>query len=146
MLRMDRVPAWFSFESLRPALITGLLLYFASYAMDLILYRLNIPGAATILNDVAVGLLGAILVLFYLSASYESQIMARARERMIMVAELNLHIRNALTLTGLAATLEDRQERLRLVDEASARIDKVLTELVPTAGSADGPRFFLECD
>lgn len=146
MLRMDRLPSWLSFERLRPAFITGFLLYLASYVMDLILYRLKIPGAATILNDVAIGLLGAMLVLFYLSASYESQSMARARERMIMVAELNHHIRNALTLIGLSATLEDRQERLRLVDEASARIDKVLIELVPTAGSANGPRYFLERD
>ncbi len=146
MLRRERLTRWLSFERINPALVTGLVLFLASYAMDLILYRLNMPGAATVLNDVAIGLLGAMLLLFYLSASYRTQVMARGKERIILVAELNHHIRNALTLIGLSATLEDKQERLRLVDEASARIDRVLTELAPTIGSANSPRYFLSDD
>ncbi len=146
MLRRERLTRWLSFERTKPALVTGLVLFLASYAMDLILYRLNMPGAATVLNDVAIGLLGAMLLLFFLSASYEAHDMARAKERINLVAELNHHIRNALTLIGLSATLEDQQERLRLVDEASARIDRVLTELAPTIGSANSPRYFLSDD
>jgi hypothetical protein len=44
---------------------------------------------------------------------------------------------------GHAAMLEDKGERLRRIDEAMERIDVVLTDLVPTVGSATGPRYFL---
>ena len=37
-----------------------------------------------------------------------------------------------------------RSERLRTLDQATDRVDHVLTELLPTAGSAAKPRFFQE--
>jgi hypothetical protein len=137
------LPHWLAFDRMKPALVAFLMLFFASYVMDLILDRLGVSGAATILNDLAIGILGVLLLLFYLSASYENHNMAQAKERMILVAELNHHIRNSLTVIGHAATLEDVGERLRRIDEAMERIDVVLTDLVPTVGSATSPRFFL---
>jgi hypothetical protein len=60
-----------------------------------------------------------------------------------LVAELNHHIRNAVTLLGQSAVLEDGPDKLRLMDEAVDRIDRVLTELVPTVGETQSPRLFL---
>jgi len=52
-----------------------------------------------------------------------------------MIAELNNHVRQSLTLIGLSAGLEQRDERLRRIDEAMAQIDTVLTDLLPRAAS-----------
>ncbi|MBZ5540527.1 MAG: hypothetical protein LAN61_08425 [Acidobacteriia bacterium] len=114
-----------------------------SYILNLALSRLGITGAATLLDDLAMGLLGALLLLVYLSALYESQCHARAKERAILVVELNHHIRSALTALGYCVMLEDREERLRRYDDAVATIDRVLTDLVPTTGSTEEPRLFL---
>lgn len=139
----DNLPNWVAFDKIRPALIAGLAIFAVSDVLDLILFRLGLPAAATILNSVAIAILGALILLFYLSASYESQNYARAKERMILVAELNHHIRGALVLIEHSALLEDRNERLRHTEEAVARIDSVLTDLLPTIGSAEKPRYTL---
>jgi len=57
--------------------------------------------------------------------------------------ELNHHIRNALTLLSQSAALQDGPEKFRLIDEAVERVDRVLTELVPTVGETQTPRLFL---
>jgi hypothetical protein len=80
----------------------------------------------------------------YMWARYEAERQARAREKMILIAELNHHIRNAVTLLGQSAALEDGPNKLRLIDEAVDRIDRVLTELVPTVGETQTPRLFLD--
>jgi hypothetical protein len=136
------VPHWLTPERSKPALVTGLALFFISYFFDLVLYKLGVPAAATILNNVAIGLLGALILIFYLSTLHFEQNHLRARERMILVAELNHHVRNALTIIQYSASLEDREERVRRVGEAVERIDHVLMDLVPTAASAEGPRYF----
>jgi hypothetical protein len=139
----DNLPNWVAFDRIRPALIAGLAIFAASDVLDLVLFWLGLPAAATILNSVAIAILGALILLFYLSASYESQNYARAKERMILVAELNHHIRRALVVIEHSALLEDRMERLRNTEQAVARIDSVLTDLLPTIGSAEKPRYSL---
>jgi hypothetical protein len=139
----DNLPNWVAFDRIQPALIAGLVIFAVSDVLDLILFWMDLPAAATILNSVAIAILGALILLFYLSASYESQNYARAKERMILVAELNHHIRRALIVIEDSALLEDRAERLRNTEEAVARIDSVLTDLLPTIGSAEKPRYSL---
>lgn len=143
MPRKVWLPRWLAFERTKPAIVFGLVLFVASDTMDLIFYRLGVPSGVVVLNNAAIGILGAMGLLFYLSASYESQNFARAKERMILIAELNHHIRSALVTIGSSALLEDRNERLRRVEEATARIESVLTDLVPTIGSAKKPRYSL---
>jgi hypothetical protein len=143
MWRKIRFPRELNLDGIVPSLLAGLLLFLVSYAMSLILDRLGMSPASTILDDLAIGILGAMLLRYYLSASQASQNLARAKERILLVTELNHHIRNALVPIGYSATLDDREERLRIVDDAIERIDWVLTDLVPTAGSAESPRWFL---
>jgi hypothetical protein len=139
----ENLPNWMAFDRIRPALIAGLAIFAVSDVLDLILFWAGLPAAATILNSVAIAVLGALILLFYLSASYESQNYARAKERMILVAELNHHIRAALIVIEHSALLEDRTERLSNTEQAIARIDSVLTDLLPTIGSAKEPRYSL---
>lgn len=80
------------------------------------------------------------LSLFHMSSVRTNQIYLRAKERMILTAELNRHVRGALTSIRQAASQEDAAKRMQRVDEAIEQIDRVLLELVPTVGSADAPR------
>ena len=137
------LPSWLAFAQIKPALTAGLILCSASYVLNLVLSRLGIPRAATLLDDLAIGLLGALLVMVYLSALYESQCHARAKERAILVVELNHHVRGALTALGHCVMLEDRKERLREYDDAVATMDRLLTDLLPTIGSTEEPRLLL---
>lgn len=133
------LPRWLSFERMSPALLTGLILFAASFFTDIILSWIGTPAQARVFNHLAIGLIGALLILFFLSASYENQVYARAKERMQLVTEMNCRIRGALSLIEQSATLDDRDERLRSVDEAVRRIDVVLTDFLPTAGRAAAP-------
>jgi len=131
---------WMASENLKPTLLAGLSLFLASYVADLVLAMLGKQGSSTILNDAAIGLLGSLLLMFYLTTRNERQNLARAKERIVLVAKLNHNIREALFEIGKSAMLEDREERLRVVDRALNQVDDVLLELVPTMSSAGSPR------
>jgi hypothetical protein len=137
----ELTPRRLKLERLGAALLVGAVLFGVSYVADWILFWLKIPGVNTIANNIAIGACAAVAA--YIWARYEAERQARAREKIILIAELNHHIRNAVTLLGQSAALEDGPDKLRLIDEAVDRIDRVLTELVPTAGEAQSPRLFL---
>ena len=141
-VRRQLTPRRLKLERLGAALLVGALLFGVSYLADWVLFWLNVPGVGTILNNVVIGACAAVAA--YIWARYEAECQARAREKMILIAELNHHIRNAVTLLGQSAALEDGPTKLRMIDEAVDRIDRVLTELVPTAGETQTPRLFLE--
>jgi signal transduction histidine kinase len=134
---------WLTPQRTKPALITGLVLFAFSYVMNFLLFRLGIAGAATILDDLAIAILGALLLVSYLSAIRIEQVYLRAKERMNLTAELNHHVRNALTVIRFSAELDDRNKRLEGVDEGIDRIDRVLSDLVPTVNGEKKPRFSL---
>jgi hypothetical protein len=119
-----------------PALLSGLILFAASFLTDIILSWIGTPGQARFFNHLAIGIIGALLIVFFLSASYENQAYARAKERMQLIAEMNYRIRGALSLIEQSATLDNRDERLRGVDEAVRRIDVMLTDFLPSVGAA----------
>jgi hypothetical protein len=59
---------------------------------------------------------------------------------MNLTAELNFHLRQAMTEVRSAAEVEDREERLRVVDAAMESIDHLLIDLVPTVNAEKAPR------
>ena len=135
-------PRQLKLEQVGAALLVGAVLFGVSYLTDRIFFWLKVPGVSRIANNVVIG--GCAAVATYIWARYEAVCQARTREKMILIAELNHHIRNAVTLLGQSAALEDGPDKLRLIDEAVDRIDRVLTELVPTVGEAQSPRLFLD--
>lgn len=134
------LPKWILPEYFKDALVIGFVLSVTNYGLDVFLFWLRIPAAATVFNNLTVGVLGAGLSLFYLSSVRTNQIYLRAKERMILTAELNQHVGSALIAIRHAASLEDVSERIQKVDEAIEQIERVLLDLVPTVGSADAPR------
>src|SRR5579859_7192735 len=63
------LPRWLSFERMSPALLSGLILFAASFFTDIILSWIGAPAQAKVFNHLAIGFIGALLILFFLSAS-----------------------------------------------------------------------------
>lgn len=115
-------------DRLRPAAIFGIGLGPATYGMDFVMDRFGTSASKTILNDIAMGLLGALVVFFYLPASRERQTFESAKEQIRLIRKLNLRIREALVVISSSAMSEDRWARLQGLDEATDRIDVILSE------------------
>jgi small neutral amino acid transporter SnatA (MarC family) len=141
MRRMTSLSSWLNEYNLKAAAVAGLVLFAITYVADAVLYYLGIAATATILDDVVIALTGAAMLVFFLAESQKNQIVARAKERAIIVAEVNHHIRNAMTPLALVMASPDTGERLRILDMATDRLDHVLTNLLPTAGAASAPRY-----
>jgi hypothetical protein len=121
-----------------PAAVTGVILCGTNYAMDIGLDWLGTPSSKTIVNDVIIGVLGAVAVFYYLSASHESYNFKSAKERIVLIGELNRRIRESLGVVTSSAMSEDRDARLQGIDEAIDRIDGILCDFQtkPSAGGA----------
>jgi hypothetical protein len=111
-----------------PAVLTCILLGATNYAMDIGMERIGMNGSKTIVNDLVIGLLGAMAVFYYLSASYESHHFEFAKERILMIGQLNLRIRESLVAVTGSALSDDPGARLRGIDEAIDRIDDILSD------------------
>jgi hypothetical protein len=129
-------------ERISVAIAVGLALFAVSYFADWLLDRLHISNVQTVVDNLIVGFCGAVAA--YLWARYEAERQARAREKMILMTELNHHIRKAVSLLGKSAALENGPDKLKMIDAAIDRVDRVLTDLVPTVGETSSPRFNLE--
>jgi hypothetical protein len=136
MRRLRNLPGWLAFRRLEAPLLTGLVLFVTSYTGDVILEWKGAPYTSTILNNLAIGILGGLTLLFYLSASYEYHNYKRAKEQMALISEVNRQVRDALVDITELAMVEDRAERLARLDEATERIDQVLTQLVPRTAAS----------
>ncbi len=55
----------------------------------------------------------------------------RTLARMQVIAEMNHHIRNALTPISLSSQVTDNQQRIRVISEGVDRIDWALREILP---------------
>jgi hypothetical protein len=117
-----------SFSRLVPAGLTCMLLCGANYAMDIGMESIGMSGSKTIVNDLVIGILGAMAVFYYLSASYENHHFEFAKERILMIGQLNLRIRESLVAVTGSALSDDPGARLRGIDEAMDRIDDILSD------------------
>ena len=135
MRRFKNLPSWLAFRRLEAPLLTGLVLFIGSYTGDVILEWRGVTTTSTILDNLAIGILGGLTLLFYLSASYEYHNYKRAKDQMTLISEVNRQVRDALVDITALAMVEDRTERLMRLDEATERIDNVLTQLVPSTAS-----------
>jgi len=125
---------------LRAGAVMAGILFLISYLVDVTLAAVGMSPAATVLNDMAIALIAASVLIFYLFTSRAEQIFLRARERMNLTAELNYHLRRIFSEMRCAAEVEDREERLGMMDQAVERADHLLIELVPTVSAEQPPR------
>jgi hypothetical protein len=134
------LPYWMTPAVMKAAAVMAGMLFVVSYAVDLTLESFKVAPAHTVLNDIAIALIATGVMLFYLFSSHTQHIFLRAKERMNLTAELNYHLRPALVEFCSAAEVEDREERLRMLDHAMEEVDHLLIELVPTV-TAEKPRY-----
>jgi hypothetical protein len=135
------LPYWMTPAIAKASAVSVVMLFAVSYAVDLALVSLDIPPASTILNDIAISVIATSVMVFYLFSTHTENIFLRAKERMNLTAELNHHLRRAFTEFRLAAELEDRETRLRMLDLAIDDVDQILIDLVPTVSGEDSPRY-----
>jgi len=122
----------------------ALIIGFASYYINRLIlwYGIN-PSTESLLDDLAIGALGGGIVFF--AGALKGERDSRIRERLTLIAELNHHVRNALTTIVLYSEYPDLKKRLQTTTEAVDRIEWVLRELVPTAAIREGkPRLLGE--
>jgi hypothetical protein len=134
--KTDRPRVW---DRVRPAVITGIGLCLANWGMDFLIDRSGTTASKTMLSDVVIGILGALAVYSFLSASHGRHDFETAKERIILIRELNHRVREALVSVATSALSEERMARLQGIDEATDRIDDILTDLV-SHPKAPGPR------
>lgn len=134
------LPYWLTAEMLRAGAFMAGILFLISYLVDITLVGFGVSPAATVLNDFAIALIAASVLIFFLFSSRTEQTFLRARERMNLAAELNHHLRHVLTEMRNAAEVEDRDARLRMMDQAIDEADHLLIDLVPTVSAERAPR------
>jgi len=134
-------PYWMTPAIVEAAAVMTCMLFIVSYAVDLTLGSFGVAPSSTILNDIAIALIATGVMLFYLFSTHTQHTFLRARERMNLTAELNHNLRQVLVEFRCAAEVEDRDERLRILDQAIEDVDRILIELVPTVNGENSPRF-----
>jgi hypothetical protein len=142
MFRMKRMFRWLNDDIVRAAAIAGFVLFALSYVCDAVMYYYGVVAAKTLLNDLAVAIAGAVLLVIFLSQSRKKQLVAQAKARALIVQEVSHYVRDAFTPLAQVMSSQDTAERLRILDLATDRVDYVLSEVLPTVGTASQPRYF----
>ena len=135
------LPYWTTPEIMKAAAVMAAMLFVVSYLVDLTLMRLAVSPSSTILNDIAIAMIATGVMLFYLFLTHTQNIFLRAKERMNLTAGLNFHLSRALLEFRSAVEVEDRDQRLRMLDQVTEYMDYVLIELLPTVSAEKSPRF-----
>lgn len=142
MSQIKRVSIWLNDDVLRAAIIAGFVLFALSYVCDAIMYYFGVAAAKTLLNDLAIAIAGAVLLIIFLSQSRKNQLVAQAKARALIVQEVSQYVRDAFTPLAQVMSSQDTAERLRILDMATDRVDYVLSEVLPTVGTLQEPRIF----
>lgn len=108
------------------SLSVGILVAGTGFALD----WYEIPGKKGILwSDLFTGVVAC--ALSYLALWYQRRNRRLYLARLRMIAEMNHHIRNAITPLLYSSHLTKHRELLQLTEAAAARIDWVLREVLP---------------
>jgi len=134
-------PYWMTPAIVKAAAVMACMLFIVSYAVDLTLLSFEVAASSTVLNDIAIALIATGVMLFYLFSTHTQHVFLRAKERMNLTAELNHNLRQVLVEFRCAAEVEDRGERLRILDQAIEDVDRILIELVPAVNAENLPRY-----
>jgi signal transduction histidine kinase len=119
------------FRALLAILLAVIFAVFEQLA-DVHLARRGLSHADILLDDMVGAALLGVIAFLWVTAVDEHHRRVRAEERHELTAEMNHHIRNALTVIKYAAYSDSRAERVRMTDEAVERIESTLRELLPT--------------
>jgi len=111
------------------ALCSGLVTVAVVYTLDAFLASIGLHAEATIVDDVLLGCLVAVLVLS-LELQYAKEL-RRKQRKIAMLQEMNHHVRNALQIILYANAHITDKEAAAKVAEAIQRIEWALREILP---------------
>lgn len=122
--------ALFSARVLFAALIVGFLIAGCGFGVDHFVHRASRLYASDLYTFIVA------CILSYAVMMYEKRRRAMLMRRMMVAAEVNHHIRNALTAVVFKASVQNDPELQAVIEDATARIHWVLTTVLPD-GSKD---------
>lgn len=119
-------------------LLAGAGMFVAVYFVDVWLAAEGLHAESTWIDNVLLGLVAAGIA--YLLQRQQEREMRRQQQSAAVIEQMNHHIRNALQVIVARASL-DQQNRpeLKQIEEAVARIDWALRELLPQTGGLGRP-------
>lgn len=107
------------------AVLLGLMIGICGFGLDLLVHHANGIHASDLYTCIVAS------VLSYLVMVYEKRQRMILARRMEIAAEVNHHIRNALTAIVLSASVENDPSLQSTLKDATERIDWVLTTVLP---------------
>jgi signal transduction histidine kinase len=99
---------------------------------DIHLARHGLARADILIDDVVGAVLLGTIFFLWVTVVDEHHRRVRAEDRRELTAEMNHHIRNALSVIKYSAHAESEAERVRMTNEALERIESTLRELLPS--------------
>ena len=137
-----KIKAWLKSGHVSWITLIAVIVFLSSVVSDQILHWRGIWGSQTYINDLFLAGMAGLLVGICMTWQARRMEIRRARERMILTAELNHQVRNAVTALANSTMIRDEAQRLQVMDEAINRVDRVLTELVPVAHEDRDSQYF----
>lgn len=114
-------------------LLVGVGMFVAVYVIDLWLAAQGLHAESTWIDDVLLGVIAAAMA--FVLQKYQERELRRQRQSAAVIDQMNHHIRNALQVIVARASLDRRDTpELEQINEAVARIDWALREILPHSG------------
>jgi hypothetical protein len=111
-------------------IVSGLAMMVAVDLVDRWLAATGLHAETTRIDDVLLGLVAAALA--FLIQRQQERELQRQRQSAAVIEQMNHHIRNALQVIVARASLDhEAKPELRQIDDAVARIDWALREILP---------------
>jgi hypothetical protein len=124
--------------------IVGAVSGLSEHFIDATLAARGLTSLNTLVDDYLTGVLVGTIVFclsLYIDERNQRQ---RTRQRLIALAEMNHHLRNALAVLKLSPDIEDASARRRAIESGVARIEFTLKEILPSSFERHGePRYFV---
>lgn len=107
----------------------------AGFVFDYLLVQEGVKRVDILIESNALtGIVAA--VFFYYLTNYERERRKMVRQRLVTIAEMNHHIRNALQVITYAASSQTQEDSVKLVGSSVERIEWSLREVLPGYASA----------
>ncbi len=126
----DRLRSLLNFRILCFALVVGWAIAGAGFGVDYLVHQASRLYASDVYTFVVA------CILSYALMMYEKRRRVMLERRMMIAAEVNHHIRNALTAVVFTASVQNDPALQAVIEDATARINWVLTTVLPD-GSKD---------
>jgi len=119
---------WLNPNSVAPTIVMFGALFAMTWILDYSFDRMGINPSSTLFDNFAIAYVGAAIILYYQIKAYRRYRSARAEDKADLYEEVRHYIHQELTAIDKSADLENREERVRRIEEATHRITTFLVD------------------